>query len=150
MNNIILTEYYPYMPIIVGLAAFILILYFVCYRYTNPTNILMISFSAMVFLHLDLLSYNMTYPIYQRVLDFFVMQNLNTNVSLAIRIMGFVILTLPPFLVWFIPLVMMDEKLTGGICNRESVTRLKSILIFCFGLIMKGIFVLAIFLGQGL
>lgn len=150
MTNIILPEFYPYMPIIVGLFSIILFLYLLCYRHSNPSNVLMIAFSAMVFLHLDLLAYNMTYPLYQRILDFFVFQNIETNLSWVIRIIALIVLSLPPFLVWLIPMIMMDEKLIGDTCCNERITQLKSAVFFLFGLAMNAIFVYDLFLSQGL
>lgn len=150
MSSLFIPDLYPYVPIVVGLVSVILILYFICYRYTNTANIFMITFTAMIFLHLDLLSFDMTYPYYMKFLDFFALENLNANIALLIRAIGIIILTLPPLLVWFIPMVMMDEKLTGTVCDNELLVKVKSGLFLCFGIIINAIFVIILFENHSL
>lgn len=149
MLNSILPEFYPYTAIVVGLLVILLILYWICYRYLDATNMLMIAFTAMVFVHLDLASYDWTYPLFQRFLDFFALNNINFTASVVIEIFALAILILPPILIWFIPMVMMDEKLTGHLCSKNAQIRIKSGIIMVFGIIINIIFMMAVFKSQG-
>ena len=142
-------EFYPLIPIVAGLLIILPILFLVCYRYTDITNTLLISFAAMIFIHLDLTSYDMTYPLFLKYMDFFVLKEMPLVIAILIQIIGLAILALLPFLIWFIPMVMMDEKLTGDICTKNTLISLKSGIILCFGLIMNIFFVMAVFRSQG-
>ena len=142
-------EFYPLIPIVAGLLTILPILFLVCYRYTDITNTLLISFAAMIFIHLDLTSYDMTYPLFLKYMDFFVLKEMPLVIAILIQIIGLAILSLLPFLIWFIPMVMMDEKLTGDICTKNNLISLKSGIILCFGLIMNIFFVMAVFRSQG-
>ena len=82
-------------------------------------------------------------------MDFFVLKEMPLVIAILIQIIGLAILSLLPFLIWFIPMVMMDEKLTGDICTKNNLIRLKSGIILCFGLIMNIFFVMAVFRSQG-
>lgn len=146
--NLIQPEIYPILPIAGGLLLVIATLYIVCYRYINPTNIFLIAFTGMIFLHLDLLFYEATYPLYTRVIDFFVMDHIRSDFALLIRLTALVILILPPLLTWFIPMVMMDEKLTGNLCESELVTRTKSALILGFGIAINTVFAITVLKSQ--
>ena len=150
MLNTIKPEFYPYLPIIMGLILIVAILYYVCYRHTDVTNILLVAFAAMIFLHLDLLAYDMTYSWFLSFMNFFALDKINGPILILIDLAGLFILALTPFLIWFIPMVMMDEKLTGDICSQVRLIRIKSGLILVFGIIMNVFFVLALLKSQGL
>ncbi len=143
-------ELYPYKTIIIGLIVILTILYYVCYRYTDVTNILMIAFTAMIFLHLDLLTYDMTFSWFEGYMDFFVLEKISPAILILVEATGLMVLSLVPFLVWFIPMVMMDEKLTGYMCSKASLIRLKSGILLVFGLVMNAIFVFEILKSQGI
>ena len=100
---------------------------------------------SFVFMHLNLATYRLTYPWATKFWSLFNRNGMSPILLALVDIAGYIILTFLPFLVWFIPLVMLDEQLCENIRETDRDKFKKSVAICIVGMIVNLFFVLSIF-----
>lgn len=135
-------------PIYITLPACILLLIamiVISYRRLSPIISALFFVASFVFMHLNLATYSLTYSLMNQFLGWFRLENLPAILGAMIRIGGWLVLCIPPLLVWLAPLVMLDEQFVEPLNESDRKKFGKTLIIFCIGLIVNFFFVLAIF-----
>lgn len=105
---------------------------------------------SLIFIHLDLATYKLTYPIMAKLLSLFQLSNIPKIGQIVLGLAGLILLSLLPLLVFIIPLIMLDENLTKDIEDSDQIKLHKSIAIVIVGLVVNLIFTIQILTQSGL
>ncbi len=135
-------------PIYITLGACIVLviaMVLINYRRINPVHAALFFIGSFVFMHLNLATYRLTLPLATKFWALFNQEAMHPILSAIVDISGYIILTFLPFLVWFIPLVMLDEQLCDIIQETEQEKFKKSAAICIVGMVVNLFFVLSIF-----
>ncbi|MDO4711768.1 MAG: hypothetical protein Q4A75_07290, partial [Peptostreptococcaceae bacterium] len=127
-------------PLYITLPACIVLLLLVIrinYRRNAPQIAALFFIGSFIFMHLDLATYNMSYPFMMKMLAIFNLENMPHFAALLIKIAGYLILTVLPFFVWLIPMVMLDEQLCENIKESDDQKFYKTLSIAAVGIVVN-------------
>lgn len=134
-------------PLYITLPACIVLLLLVIrinYRRNAPQIAALFFIGSFIFMHLDLATYNMSYPFMMKMLAIFNLENMPHFAALLIKIAGYLILTVLPFFVWLIPMVMLDEQLCENIKESDDQKFYKTLSIAAVGIVVNLFFAIAV------
>lgn len=134
-------------PLYITLPACIVLLLLVIrinYRRNAPQIAALFFIGSFIFMHLDLATYNMSYPFMMKMLAIFNLENMPHFAALLIKIAGYLILTVLPFFVWLIPMVMLDEQLCENIKESDDQKFYKTLSIAAVGIVVNLFFAVAV------
>lgn len=142
--DIIKPDEYPLMVTVGSCVVLLLIMIAISYRRVIPTVSAVFLIGSFIFMHLDLVSYTISYHFMNRFLSIFNFEQMMPSTEWMIRLTGYLILTVVPFFIWLIPMVMLDEHLTEELCESDRTKFLKTTVLAVVGIFVNLFFVRAI------
>lgn len=142
--NILKPEDYPIYITLPACIILLLLMIKISYHRSAPPIVAIFFIGSFIFMHLDLATYNLSYPIMMKFLGFFNFDKMPFIAVSLIKFTGYLILTVLPFFVWLIPLVMLDEQLFENTKETDDQKFYKTLSIAAIGIVINLFFTLAI------
>ncbi len=143
--DVLEVQNYPLYITVSACVVLLMVMIVLSYRRTSPIIAAIFFVGSFVFLHLDLASYNISYPLMNKFLGIFRASELPIIIYYTVKIIGYGILILIPLSIWYVPLVMLDEQLCDHIKESDDIKIKKDIAIALVGVIVNVFFIIGIF-----
>lgn len=135
--NLIKPEDYPLYITLPSCALLLLYMFFTSYKKESPYVSAIFFLGSIVFVHLDLATYYVSSKWTNAFISFWNLEHLPTIIAFFVKISSFIILVLVPFLVWSIPMVLLDENLSETIKESDKDKFKKTFAILVVGFIVN-------------